>query len=782
MEAQQNSPEEPGTVEEITGFWRHVFAEERGLLQVWTGKRVNGEIPEGTAVYNNFPYPKAAQDAAQWALKKAGEGREVYFCVHLLSRPRRVKGNAAPVRTLWGDLDGAPLPNSGLKPTAVVESSPGRFHVYWRLDSEIPPEPAEQLNRRIAAKIGADPSGFDLSQLLRVPGTTNHKREEPAPVRLAELNAEHSYNAAELDEALPKSPERAQESETDGEPRLEEPPVRLPRWALRFWRGEDYARTADGALDRSRSLYKIGAILRECGASRRVIVDALAERDASLGWRKFTAREDRGLRYAEIADRLAQGESASPTPPVEAEVVGAELLEELTEFIRRFVILREEQARLTALWVVHTHAFDAADTTPYLHIKSAEKRSGKSRLLEVLELLADSAWYTGRVTPAVLIRKIAAETPTLLLDESDAAFKASQEYTETLRGVLNAGFRRGGVASLCVGQGANIDYRDFPVYSPKAIAGIGRLPDTVADRSIPIDLKRKTKGEAVARFRRRKVEAKAQPLRDKAAAWVESVGLEALAGREAELPTALDDRAQDIIEPLLAIADAAGGEWPRAARDAAVKLLSGEEREDQDSLGVQLLTDIKAVFEDEEGTDRLSTAQLLAQLNEMDESPWGDYKGKALDSRRLANLLKPYGVKSDKIRIEDKTPRGYLRASFEDAWARYLPDPAEESEGEGETNPKGSNPPVCPPLSGTVEHSDTYQENSVPHRNSVPEQNNHVERHNADAYADVPHVPHTGGNTEETPLSSDLEPGESATLEELRERRDQGGGAWEGEY
>jgi Protein of unknown function (DUF3631) len=184
---------------------------------------------------------------------------------------------------------------------------------------------------------------------------------------------------------------------------------------------------------------------------------------------------------------------------------GAELLVKLIAVIRRFVALSEAQALLIALWIVHTHALDAADTTAYLNIHSAEKRSGKTRLLEVLSLLVARAWFTGRVTAAVLVRKVAAETPTLLLDESDAAFKGDREYAETLRGVLNAGFRRGGVASLCIGQGANLTYEDFPVFSPKAIAGIGTLPEE------------------------------------------------------------LDDRAQDIIEPLLAIADEAGGEWPNVS-------------------------------------------------------------------------------------------------------------------------------------------------------------------------------------------------------------------------
>jgi hypothetical protein len=229
---------------------------------------------------------------------------------------------------------------------------------------------------------------------------------------------------------------------------------------------------------------------------------------------------------------------------------GVELLMNLIRFIRRFVALSEAQVLLIALWVIHTRSFDAVETTPYLNIRSAEKRSGKTRLLEVLSLLVARAWFTGRVTSAVLVRKVAAETPTLLLDESDAAFKGDREYAETLRGVLNAGFRRGGVASLCVGQGANLTYKDFPVFSPKAIAGIGTLPDTVADRSIPIELQRRRPSERVERFRLRKVGPEARPLQEAAAAWAEE-HLNALAEAEPELPEELDDRAQDIIEPCL---------------------------------------------------------------------------------------------------------------------------------------------------------------------------------------------------------------------------------------
>jgi len=288
-----------------------------------------------------------------------------------------------------------------------------------------------------------------------------------------------------------------------------------------------------------------------------------------------------------------------------------------------------------------------------------------------------------------------------------------------------------------VGQGANISYQDFPVYSPKAIGGIGRLPHTVADRSIPIDLKRKTKGERVARFRRRKVEVEALPLRDRVAAWVEAVGIEELASREVELPEVLDDRAQDIVEPLLAIADVVGGEWPEVAREAASKLLTREEREEQDSLGVRLLADIKAVFEQgQEHTIRSSF--VVAELRKLEEAPWDSYKGTGLTAQRMAQLLQPFGIKSKKVRQGDKTFQGFEQKQFADAWARYLADHEEPTEGDEKPTPKGSNPLVPPSQVGTSEHSHTYADYGGSQVGTRSEQKTRSEHSDADTYHDVP--------------------------------------------
>jgi hypothetical protein len=350
----------------------------------------------------------------------------------------------------------------------------------------------------------------------------------------------------------------------------------------------------------------------------------------------------------------------------------APLLDDVRVLIRRYVIVDDAQADALALWAAHTHALAAAEATPYLAVNSAEKRSGKTRLLEVLSLLSARSWLTGRVTAAVLVRKLAKGPPTLLLDESDAAFKAEKEYAAALQAILNSGYRRGGIASFCDKGAGGFDLRDVAVFGPKAIAGIGGLPDTIADRSIPIALKRRAPSEPVARFRWRDAQEEAKPLREGLACWA-SANVEALTEARPDIPSELDDRAADVWEPLLAIADAAGGYWPQRARTAALSLSVGERR-DNDSLGVRLLADIRAIF-DERKTDRLSSVQLADALVANEEAPWGDLRDKALEPRTLARLLRPYEVKPHVIRLGDATARGYERADFEDAWARYIPTP-----------------------------------------------------------------------------------------------------------
>lgn len=347
-----------------------------------------------------------------------------------------------------------------------------------------------------------------------------------------------------------------------------------------------------------------------------------------------------------------------------SKIPSSALLDSVTAFIRRFVALSKDQAVAITLWVAHTHVFSAADATAYLNISSAEKQSGKTRLLEVLELLVAKPWRTGRASAAVLVRKIDAECPTLLLDESDASFASDREYAEALRQVLNDGQRPGSGASLCFSQqGGNVSFRSFRVFCPKAIAGIGKLPDTVADRAIPIRLKRRSIVEKVERFRLRLVKSEAEALRRRLGEW-SAREVEALRGAQPELPDALSDRQQDGAEPLLAIADSVGAQWPERGRKALIAIMTSEAGEDQ-SVATRVLFDIFRAFGMAKQT-RLSTWELLDILASLDPR-W------RMNEYVLAGLLRPFGIAPDRFYIGDERVRGYDEATFLDAWGRYLP-------------------------------------------------------------------------------------------------------------
>jgi hypothetical protein len=373
--------------------------------------------------------------------------------------------------------------------------------------------------------------------------------------------------------------------------------------------------------------------------------------------RQAAARAQEAQRAAMAAER-----AATPEPPVDL----AALLHEIMAWVRRYVVLTVEQAVAVVLWVAHTHALDAADCTPYLQIGSATKRAGKTRLLEVLETLVARAWFTGRTTAAALVRRIDQDKSTLLLDESDAAFKGEKEYSEALRGTLNSGYRRSGKSTVCVGHGTEIEVRDFSTFSAKAIAGIGKLPDTVADRSIPIALRRKTTDEPCERWRERVGHAQAAPLKARLSAWAHGAVPDLREARP-ELSTAIGDRLQDVWEPLVAIADTAGGEWPERARRAAVVLAGGVEDTD---VTVELLSDIAAILDLHEGPF-IATAALIEKLVAFDERPWGTWRhDKPITPKGLAGLLKPLLIHS--TTAPDGKLRGYRITVFHDAIARYL--------------------------------------------------------------------------------------------------------------
>jgi hypothetical protein len=292
----------------------------------------------------------------------------------------------------------------------------------------------------------------------------------------------------------------------------------------------------------------------------------------------------------------------------------------------------------------------------------------------------------------------------VLFDEIDTVFGPKAKDNEEIRGWLNAGHRRGATAGRCIMRGKVVETEELPAYCAVAVAGLGNLPDTILTRSVIVRMRRRHAGETVEPFRHRIHSRQALAIRMEIEAWA--------AGQPTQIdwpdmPDGVQDRAADVWEPLIAVADLVGGEWPKRARDAAVALVA-ESKESEPSLGIRLLTDIKSVFIPDGGpnADAMASKMLLQRLHDIAESPWNDLKGKPLDERRLSGFLKQYGVKSKTVRIGDLTPKGYARVDLHDAWARYLPaspgKSATSATGATSLVHQGENVADCGAIAGNV--------------------------------------------------------------------------------
>lgn len=379
----------------------------------------------------------------------------------------------------------------------------------------------------------------------------------------------------------------------------------------------------------------------------------------------------------EVGGVEGEAEAYSPARLVDTmQREGIEVLDSIYAFFGRFIAYPDDACRTAhVLWTAHTHLMETWESTPRIAFLSPEPGSGKSRCLEITELLVPRPVEAVNVTPAYLFRKVGSDCgrPTILFDEIDTVFGPKAKDNEEIRGLLNAGHRRGGKAGRCVVRGRLVETEEIPAYCAVALAGLGGLPDTILTRSVVIRMRRRAPNEIVEPFRRRQHAAKGHEIRDRLAAWAEAIE-PLVTGSWPVMPEGIADRDADVWEALIAVADAAGGDWPERARVTAVTLVTLS-KAGTPSLGIRLLADIRTVFGDRW---HLSTEMLLAELNKLEESPWVDMKGKPLDSRSLARRLQTYNIKSATIRLGETTAKGYRLEDFHDAWARYLPSPPEE--------------------------------------------------------------------------------------------------------
>jgi hypothetical protein len=435
------------------------------------------------------------------------------------------------------------------------------------------------------------------------------------------------------------------------------------------------------------------------------------------------------VHFLDDAVKQARGETRSKgkdhpayweVEPWDEAVDTGDLLSALRDAYKRHVILPPHAAVTMALWVLHAWALEAAYASPFLVFTSPVPRCGKSTALALLRWTAPRSALASNISPAAIYRFIEASCPTLLIDEADSFFGRNEE----LRGILNSGHTRDTAMVIRLVGDDHVPKR-FSTWAPKAIGSIGKITETLRDRSIVLPMKRKRSGERIERLRGRDT-AEFLALRRKAARWAAD-NVAALSDARPPVPEGLNDRATDNWEPLLAIAELAGGDWPQAARAAALALSSDAEPED-DTLKIRLLADIRAAFRTL-GTERETSASLILELVKDDEGPWVEFgkSGKPITPKKLARLLEDFRIQPRKMRLPGsaRPSRGYDLAWFEDAFERYLP----------------SSPPE-PPFN--AEHPEqTSKINSLDEKQSgtfdfnVPDQNGE----NVNNINDVPDVP-----------------------------------------
>lgn len=345
-------------------------------------------------------------------------------------------------------------------------------------------------------------------------------------------------------------------------------------------------------------------------------------------------------------------------------VSGHELLNSIEQIVNDHIACEPQTRIAAALWILYTWAIDAMQIAPIACITAPEKRCGKTQLLTLIGELCYKPLSTSNISSPAMYRAIEEWKPTLLIDEADTFLKENED----LRGVINAGHsRKNAFVVRCDGDD-NKPTR-FNVYCAKAISGIGHLPETIKDRSIILELRRKLPSEQKQRLRHGD-EAEWHNVRRKCLRWVND-NFEAIKTTRPQLPEQLHDRAQDNWESLFIIAQLASDEWLAKANHAALQIDGAEIA--SLSVNEQLLTDIKQIFS-HYSHSKIHSEVLVSELNADNEKMWASWnKGKPITQNQLATRLKLFCIKSKKVRVKDKVLNGYELSQFDDAFKRYLP-------------------------------------------------------------------------------------------------------------
>lgn len=358
---------------------------------------------------------------------------------------------------------------------------------------------------------------------------------------------------------------------------------------------------------------------------------------------------------------------AVPVVPEVPAIKTQAMLDEVASFVGKYVCFpKDEHLTTVTLWIAHTHVFEAFYNSGRLAVLSAEKESGKTRLLDMLQLLTRRPLQTASLTAAALFGSIdAMGSPTMLIDECDVIYSSQNPTNQALRGILNAGYQRG---AKVLRSKPDHTVHHYNAYAPVALAGIGDcLPDTVISRSVVIRMKRKPRDVELPPYYANKVALEAEVIRARLALWADQV-IDEFAHFEHSKPFGIQDRPEQVWQAMLCIAESSGTKWTNKAHRAVKTLTVDAKADNEMSPGVRLLHDIRELFTSRD-RDRLTSMELVTELTLQEQGEWSD---RDLDERFMAKLLKPYEISPTKIRVGKVTVQGYHRRDFVDAWSRYL--------------------------------------------------------------------------------------------------------------
>jgi Protein of unknown function (DUF3631) len=401
-----------------------------------------------------------------------------------------------------------------------------------------------------------------------------------------------------------------------------------------------------------------------------------------------------------------QGSTWTPDKiePWEHPVELADVLDEARAIFDAYIHVGSASLDALALWTFWTHVYDAFNVAPILDLTSPAMRCGKTSALNVIDALGSRTLLASNVSSASVYRIIDSKTPTLLVDEADSFLDIKEE----LRGILNSGHTRRAAFVLRV-EGDALEPRRFGTYAPKAVAAIGSLPSTLADRSIRIALTRKpTSVHKADAYDDDALRLACDPTRSRIARAADDY-LAEIESVEVARPAGLNDRQWNNWKPLLAIASVAGEDWFNRAVEAAVTLSSGEDEADDSLLA---LRHVYEALKTEPG-GRLKTETILGILVSRDDGPWASMWARDLNvdrdrrdirgpSAALAKLLRPFEVRPKQLKIDGMKERGYDLVWFESE--KVAPFLADTLQKDG--------------TSGTDGTSESHSEAEVP---SVPE-------------------------------------------------------------